>query len=73
MEKTILSEKKTIWDHLSVVLCKIDNSYTPYVTWVYNHTDNGYYHGHYFDNILEAAHDFTTRVGFTSFDGEREG
>jgi hypothetical protein len=64
MEKTIVSEKPhPLWDHLSIVLCKIDNSYTPYVTWLHNHTDNGYYHGHYFDNIQDATQDYTKREG----------
>ena len=39
MKRKVITEKQGMWDHLSVVLCKIDNPRHPWVTWIYNHTD----------------------------------
>ena len=49
--------------HLAVVLAKVDG-YHPYVTWVYNKQDGGYFWGHYFETMVEAAKDFDKRGGF---------
>jgi len=61
MERKVITEKQGMWDHLSVVLCKIDNPMHPWVTWIYNHTDDGYYNGHYYESFTQAAVDFETR------------
>jgi len=61
-DKLIVAAKPhKLWDYLEIVLCKVDNEHTPYVTWLHNHTDNGYYQGSYHTNILDAAKDFEER------------
>lgn len=47
--------------HLEVVMAKIDNKITPYVTWCYNKQTNGYFWGHYFITKNAAIDDFYFR------------
>ena len=61
MERIIIDSKAGSFDYLEIVLCKIDNEYTPFVTWLHNKTDNGFYHGSYHSNLTEALADFTNR------------
>jgi len=44
-----------------VILCKIENSVTPYVTWRQGKLDKGCYWGHYFTDFLEACTDYERR------------
>lgn len=46
---------------LSIVLCVIDNEFTPFVTWIYNRSDRAFYHGHYFQHESDAEKDFEKR------------
>lgn len=49
-------------DHyLSIVLARVDNKYQPWVTWVYNKNDDGYFWGHYFERYEDALDDFNNR------------
>lgn len=49
-------------NYLEFVLCKIDNKYTSYVTWMRNKTNiDGFYHGHYFEKPCDAIKDFILR------------
>ena len=61
MNRIIIDSKAGSFDYLEIVLCKIDNEYTPFVTWLHNKTDNGSYHGSYHSNLTEALADFTNR------------
>ena len=47
--------------HLAVVLARTDNQYHPFVTWVYNMNDGGYFWGHYFESLAEAKADYNSR------------
>lgn len=67
----IIAERKKYYEHdkhLRVVLCYWNHGdRKEYVTWVRNMQDvergyDGTYHGHYFDNILDASEDFTGRT-----------
>lgn len=63
MKRTLITSKPHyLWEHLEIVLCKTDNPMHPWVTWLHNHTDDGYYHGHYHSDFLEAAKDFASRA-----------
>jgi len=43
-------------NYLSYVLCEIENKATPYVVWLHNSEDGGYYEGrYYFREDYEAA------------------
>ena len=59
--RVITSKPHPLWDHLEIVLCKTDNTLHPWVTWLHNHTDNGYYNGHYYADFTNAATDFASR------------
>ena len=61
MNRIIIDRKAGHLDYLEIVLCKIDNSYTPFVTWLHNKNDNGFYHGSYHSNLTEALNDFNDR------------
>lgn len=47
-----------------IVLCHVPETspHHPFVTWYYNAEDNGYYHGNYFANEIEAREDFKARI-----------
>jgi hypothetical protein len=47
---------------IDVVLCRIANEATPFVTWIYNKSDGGYHLGHYYRDSEMARNDFTLRV-----------
>ena len=47
---------------IDVVLCEIENEATPYVTWLFNKSDNGYHLGHYYRNSEMARNDYEMRV-----------
>jgi hypothetical protein len=51
--------------YLSIVLCRIDNDFTPFVTWIYNRNDRAFYHGHYFQHESDARKDFEKRKNTT--------
>lgn len=55
-----IKEERRLNSYLSVVLAKYRGQY---VTWIYNHEDGGYHHGHYFkaDEYDKAYADFLTR------------
>ena len=61
MNRIIIDKKAGHFDYLEIVLCKIDNEYTPFVTWLHNKTDNGFYHGSYHSTLTEALTDFNDR------------
>jgi len=61
MDRMIIERKTGNFDYLEIVLCKIENDQTPFVTYLYNNTDNGYYHGSYHTSLLEAVYDFNDR------------
>jgi len=46
------------YKHLEVVLAEWRGEF---VTWVFNKTDNGYHHGHYFQEYTDALLDFDSR------------
>lgn len=49
-------------DYLQVVLAKVETPHRQeFVTWVFNTQNNGYGHGHYFENLKEALADFNSR------------
>jgi len=49
-------------NHLCIVFAYLPtNSITPYVTWVYNNQDQGFFWGHYHRHINEAIPEFMTR------------
>lgn len=65
MKKQIL-EKKPYSNHpddkhLSVVLCKWEQSALPYVVWVHNSQDGGYHNGDYCATLKEAVDAFEKR------------
>ena len=45
--------------HLYVVAAFWDGEY---VTWIYNETDDGFYHGHYFGNKQDMIKDYLKRI-----------
>lgn len=47
--------------YLAVVLCKTTNQLTPFVTWIYNNREHGFYEGHYFETKEDAMMDFKLR------------
>ena len=51
--------------YLDIVLCYLPtNKLTPYVTWIYNHSDNGFHEGHYHERINKAIPEFLERGYF---------
>jgi len=57
----ILNAKETTSEFLSIVLCKKENS-DEWITWSFNHSCGGFYHGHYFpDSKAKAVKDFILR------------
>ena len=46
--------------YLSVVLANV-GGHMPYVTWIYNSVDKGYFWGHYFETLKEAKADYENR------------
>jgi len=49
-------------DHyLSIVLCEIDNTLTPYVVWLKNSDCGGYYDGFYAESLDKAVENFNKR------------
>lgn len=52
----------SIDSYLDIVLCYLPtNKLTPYVTWIYNHSDKGFHSGHYHERINDAIPEFLTR------------
>jgi len=48
--------------YLNIVLAYLPtNKLTPYVTWIYNQTDNGFHEGHYHERINDAIPEFLMR------------
>ena len=51
--------------YLDIVLCYLPtNNGTPYVTWIYNHSDGGFHEGHYHERINDAIPEFLERGYF---------
>ncbi len=46
--------------HLTVVLARTGGHH-PWVTWVHNSQDGGYFWGHYFETLKDANEDFRKR------------
>ena len=61
MERTILT-RVPIDETIDLVLCETNDSYTPFVTWIYNKSDKGYHLGHYHRDKQMARNDFLLRV-----------
>ena len=54
-------------DYLRIVLCYLPtNKMTPYVTWIYNESDNAFYEGNYFERIYKAIGDYLIRGSGTA-------
>lgn len=47
--------------HLEVVLAKVEFGAHPWVTWMFNKEDGGYFWGHYFETQEEAVKDYNER------------
>jgi hypothetical protein len=48
--------------YLDIVLAYLpNNKITPYVTWIYNHSDGGFHEGHYYQWINTAIAEFLER------------
>jgi len=48
--------------YLDIVLAYLPtNKLTPYVTWIYNHSDKGFHEGHYHERINDAIPEFLMR------------
>ena len=60
IEKTILCVP--IDEKISIVLCRITNDATPFVTWLHNKSDGSYHLGHYHRDSEMARNDFALRV-----------
>ena len=54
--------RTTIDETIDVVLCRIENEGTPFVTWLFNKKDGGYHLGHYYRDSEMARNDYTMRV-----------
>ena len=58
----LIDSCETSESHLSVVICKRSDANRPFVTWLYNHENDGFFQGNYHEDILEAAKDFMKRI-----------
>ena len=62
-DSTVKVLERTIVNSLiDVVLCEIENEATPYVTWLFNKSDNGFHLGHYYRDSEMARNDYVMRV-----------
>jgi hypothetical protein len=46
----------------SLVLCRVTDAVTPFVTWVHDSSDDTYHLGHYYRDKEMAQNDFALRV-----------
>jgi len=62
MQIEAILSRTVIDETIDVVLCRIENEGTPFVTWLYNKKDGGYHLGHYYRDSEMARNDYTLRV-----------
>lgn len=63
MSAVIIAEREVDGGNHHVVLALDALGYQPYVTWIYDQKNDNAFWGHYYSDIVTAAHDFEERAG----------